>query len=207
MLGSGRGGAYWQGVPSVSAGNRTRTGSPPTRMPAGGDPALAEAPVAGGEPPQLRLGQRWHRHDLLLHRQHPGQHEDRRQPGPQGGCHRRPPRREGAHHSTREPGRHAGRSRHHRRRQELRADPRRPRQDHQGGAGPRRAAAPRRDQPRPTPAARRPGAHHLPARHAAPSIQWQAHNGFRESWGRASAAPRRPRTATAASLAWPCGPF
>ena len=45
---------------------------------------LAEVPVAGGELPQVRRRQLRHRRDLRLRRGHRDEHQDRRQPGPQG---------------------------------------------------------------------------------------------------------------------------
>ena len=61
----------------------------------GGDPGLAEVPVAGGELPQVRQRELRHRQDLRLHRRHRGEHQDRRNPARKKAQRRRPRSGEG----------------------------------------------------------------------------------------------------------------
>ena len=74
------------------------------------------------------------RQDLRLPRQHRDEHQDRGQPGPQGGQRRRPRGGEGAGRRRAGPGRAARRPGHHPRRQEHQADPRRAGENHRAPA-------------------------------------------------------------------------
>src|ERR1019366_1646765 len=58
----------------------------------GGDPGLAEVPVAGRELPQVRQRQLRHRQDLRLRRRDHREHQGHQEPGPQDRQRRRPRR-------------------------------------------------------------------------------------------------------------------
>src|SRR5487761_1126150 len=109
----------------------------------GGDPGLAEVPLAGRDLPQVRVRELRDRQDLRLRRHHRDEHQDHRQPGAQGREH------PGPRH-----GKGTGRRRARPRRAARRPGPR-PRRQEQGD--PRRQSRHQRGEEEPPGRGRRPG--------------------------------------------------